>query len=128
MARSTLRRAERLASEAVEADRQGLPSAGVFYRAAAMDYRSVDQPFLARCCERLAEMADAAHHATPADTWPAWTDADRWEPSDPPYEPSDADRRWYAEHCADDEAEVEVEAPAEARTVEPQELAELRIS
>ena len=48
-------------------------------------------------------------HGEPG-TWPAWTDADRWEPGpempDDRFEPTPDDRKWWAEVTANNEASI----------------------
>lgn len=53
-------------------------------------------------CEEIEEFP-----SEPA-TWPAWTDADCWVPSDPePFEPSEIDRAWVAPLELADDAEMD---------------------
>lgn len=48
---------------------------------------------LQRGLEAEADRQALGHVETPAEEWPAWTDAHTWEPSE-------ADRSWAAEHLA----------------------------
>src|SRR6476660_6017823 len=59
---------------------------------------------------------------TPAATWPAWTDADRWVPAiDPPHAPDADDAAWHAANSPtrDDDYEVLAPGPAPVRGGSP---------